>query len=124
MYEDLARPPLRAPALRPGTPPWREVRVLRETGSTNEDCAAAARAGEPEGLVVVAESQTGGRGRLGRTWVSPPRAGLTFSMLFRPAVPPARLPWLPLLVGTSVAREVARMAEVDVRLKWPNDLLV
>lgn len=127
MYEDLGRPPLRAAELRRllgSPPPWREVRVVEEIGSTNDACAFAAREGEAEGLVVVAESQTGGRGRLGRTWVSPPRAGLTFSMLLRPSVPAARKPWLPLLVGVAAAREVARRCELDVRLKWPNDLLV
>ena len=74
--------------------------------------------------MVVAESQTGGRGRLGRAWQSPPRAGLTFSMLFRPGVPPARRGWLPLLVGAAAARALAERCDLDVAVKWPNDLLV
>src|SRR5262245_32869680 len=94
---------------------WREIRVVAETGSTNEDVAVAARAGAPEGLVVVAEAQTAGRGRFERRWVSPPRAGLTFSALLRPgpAVPPQRWSWLPLLAGLALHRAVTRLAGVD-----------
>jgi BirA family transcriptional regulator, biotin operon repressor / biotin---[acetyl-CoA-carboxylase] ligase len=103
---------------------WRDVRVVAQTGSTNDDVAREAEAGAAEGLVVVAESQTAGRGRLDRTWVSPPRAGLTFSMLLRPGVAPARRAWLPLLVGLSLRRAVRRVAGLEAGLKWPNDLVV
>ncbi len=127
-FEDLSRPPLDAVALARalGQPegPWREVRVVEVTGSTNADLAAAAAAGEPDGLVLVAEHQDQGRGRLDRTWVSPPRAGLTFSVLWRPTVDPARWGWLSPLVGLAVAEAVSATALIDVRLKWPNDLLV
>jgi BirA family transcriptional regulator, biotin operon repressor / biotin---[acetyl-CoA-carboxylase] ligase len=57
---------------------WREVRVVEQTGSTNADLLAEARSGARDGLVLVAEAQTAGRGRLGRRWVSPPRGTLTF----------------------------------------------
>lgn len=129
MYADLDRPPLReaalAAALERSDGLWREIRVVNETSSTNATVAAAARAGEAEGLVVFAESQTAGRGRLGRHWVAPPRAGLTFSVLLRPApVPPHRWTWLPLLAGVSLARAVTRVGGVEARLKWPNDVLV
>lgn len=98
---------------------------MAETTSTNDLVVAAARAGEPSGLVVVAESQTGGRGRLDRSWESPPRAGLTFSLLLRPrGVPAARLGWLPLLVGAAAAQALADLCDLDVVVKWPNDLLV
>jgi BirA family biotin operon repressor/biotin-[acetyl-CoA-carboxylase] ligase len=86
--------------------------------------AALARAGAPEGTVLVAEAQTAGRGRLDRAWTSPPRAGLTFSLLLRPAVPIARRTWIPLLAGLAVHRAVARLGAVETRLKWPNDLLL
>jgi BirA family biotin operon repressor/biotin-[acetyl-CoA-carboxylase] ligase len=127
-YADLNRPPLSQAALaraiaRDETGPWDEIQVLDQTGSTNADVAAAARKGRPEGLVVVAEQQVRGRGRLDRTWVSPPRAGLTFSMLLRPDVDPARLPLLTLLVATAAADAVLERTEVDVRVKWPNDLV-
>ena len=104
---------------------WSEVLVVARTGSTNTDCAARARAGAPEGLVLAAEEQTAGRGRLGRTWLSPPRAALTFSVLLRPAgVPPARRGWLPLLAGVATATAVRHVSGLDARLKWPNDLLL
>src|SRR5215469_17975770 len=127
-YARLDRPPLSAAALRralvrPGEL-WTAVEVRERTGSTNADVAAAARAGTPEGLVVVAEQQTAGRGRLDRRWESPPRAGLAFSVLLRPAVPASRLGWLPLLAGVALVEAVRRQAEVDAVLKWPNDLLV
>jgi len=108
-------------ASRPG--PWREVRVVEETGSTNADLLAEARSGAAEGLVLVAEAQTAGRGRMGRRWISPPRRALTFSVLLRPAVPAGLLGWLPLLAGVAVASALERTAGVDARLKWPNDVL-
>lgn len=135
-YTDLDRPPLRAESLRralivPGGL-WTRLDVRAETGSTNADAVAAARDGAPEGLVVVAERQTAGRGRLGRLWESPARAGLAVSVVLRPACPTPDWPavpvsshgWLPLLAGVAVAEAVSRLAEVPVRLKWPNDLLV
>jgi len=103
---------------------WRTVEVAAVTGSTNADLLARAARGDPEGAVLAAEQQSAGRGRLGRTWVSPPRAALTFSVLLRPAaVPRARLGWLPLLAGVAVAAAVRDVAAVDARLKWPNDVL-
>jgi BirA family biotin operon repressor/biotin-[acetyl-CoA-carboxylase] ligase len=104
---------------------WREVRAVAETGSSNADLLAAAGAGAAEGTVLVAEAQTAGRGRLGRRWASPPRAGLTFSVLLRPdGVPAALLGWLPLLAGVATAASVHAVAAVDATLKWPNDVLV
>jgi BirA family biotin operon repressor/biotin-[acetyl-CoA-carboxylase] ligase len=104
---------------------WREIRVVAETGSTNSDLLADARRGLPEGAVLAAEAQSAGRGRLGRDWVAPPRAALTFSVLLRPAaVPPARRGWVPLLAGVAVAGALREYAGVDARLKWPNDVQV
>ncbi|WP_432995029.1 biotin--[acetyl-CoA-carboxylase] ligase [Dactylosporangium sp. CA-233914] len=127
-FSDLERPPLRAAALRrallvPGGL-WTDLRIVEETGSTNADAIAAAREGAPEGLVIVAERQSAGRGRLGRQWESPPRAGLALSVLLRPDLPAARLGWLPLLAGVALAEAVRRVARVDAYLKWPNDLLL
>jgi BirA family transcriptional regulator, biotin operon repressor / biotin---[acetyl-CoA-carboxylase] ligase len=114
---------LRAAIVRPGGL-WRTVEVAAVTGSTNADLLARAAAGGPEGVVLAAEQQSAGRGRLGRVWVAPPRAALTFSVLLRPeAVPRARLGWLPLLAGVAVAAAVRAVAGVDVQLKWPNDVL-
>src|SRR5262249_52228617 len=102
---------------------WTELRVVTRTGSTNADVVAAARAGAAEGLVVVAEQQTAGRGRLGRVWESPPRAGLAVSVLLRPEAT-GRYGWLPLLAGVALVEAVRRVSGVDAMLKWPNDLLV
>ncbi|WKU04166.1 biotin--[acetyl-CoA-carboxylase] ligase [Micromonospora sp. HUAS LYJ1] len=137
-YTDLDRPPLSAArlsrALTAPLGPWRRLDLRPETGSTNADAADAARAGEPEGLVVVAERQTAGRGRRGRAWQSPPRAGLATSVLLRPGEavtdrdwPPAAptgYGWLPLLAGVALVEAVSRLAELDAGLKWPNDLLI
>lgn len=120
---DATRPPLNASVL--PSEFWTTLEVREVTGSTNADVAAAARAGAPEGLVVAAESQDAGRGRIGRQWVSPSRAGLTFSVLLRPeGVPTPRWGWLPLLAGVALARAVTTVAGVDAWLKWPNDLLI
>ena len=128
-YTDLDRPPLNERALQralvvPGGL-WTQLRVLAETTSTNADLAAAARAGAPEGTVLVAESQRAGRGRLGRQWQSPPRAGIAVSVLLRPGPGvSSRQHWLPLLAGVALVEAVRRVSEVDAVLKWPNDLLV
>ena len=104
---------------------FRDHVVVEETGSTNADVAELARAGRPEGLVLVAEHQTAGRGRLGRDWTAPRGSGLTFSVLLRPTgVAAKRWPLLPLLVGVGVVEAVRRVARVDAVLKWPNDVLV
>jgi len=103
---------------------WQAVGVVDRTGSTNADLLARALGGAPEGVVLAAEEQSEGRGRMGRAWVSPPRAALTFSLLVRPkAVPPARRGWLPLLAGVAVATAVTAVTGVQTRLKWPNDVL-
>jgi len=127
-WSDLERPPLNALALRRGLVRegglWREVRVVRQTGSTNTDLASAAGT-TPEGTVLIAEEQTAARGRLDRRWTAPPRSGLFFSVLLRPSqVPLHRWGWLPLLTGVAVATGLSRAAGIDTSLKWPNDLLV
>ncbi|MGI8681762.1 MAG: biotin--[acetyl-CoA-carboxylase] ligase, partial [Mycobacteriales bacterium] len=127
-YADLDRPPLSATALRSALVRdgglWRELRVVAETGSTSADAAAAARSGAAEGLVIVAEHQSAGRGRLDRSWQSPPRAGLTMSVLLRPAVPRERWGLLTLVVAVAAARAVRERTGVAVEVKWPNDLVV
>jgi BirA family transcriptional regulator, biotin operon repressor / biotin---[acetyl-CoA-carboxylase] ligase len=115
---------VRRAVVRPGGL-WCAVDVLASTGSTNADLLVRAAAAAPEGVVLAAEEQVAGRGRLGRTWVSPPRASLMFSLLVRPhAIAPARRGWLPLLTGVAVAAAVRAVAGVDAQLKWPNDVLV
>jgi len=114
---------LRRAAIRPDGL-WRAIEVVERTGSTNADLLARAQRGEPEGTVLVTEHQQAGRGRMGRTWITPPRAALTFSVLVRPqTVPPARRGWLPLLAGVAVTEAITAVTELDARLKWPNDVL-
>ena len=111
-------------ALTGGRALWSAVRVVAETGSTNADALAAARDGAAEGLVIAAEAQAAGRGRLGRGWQSLPGGSLTFSVLLRTAaVPAGARGWVPLLTGVAVARAVRRATGVQARLKWPNDVL-
>jgi BirA family biotin operon repressor/biotin-[acetyl-CoA-carboxylase] ligase len=129
---DLSRPPLREAALRQALtdgpdPAWRRLDVVAETGSTNADLAERARAGEPEGAVLVADHQSAGRGRRDRTWIAPPRAGLAVSVLLRPsehAVPQDRWSWLTLLAGVAVTDALIRVCGLPATLKWPNDVLV
>lgn len=127
-WTDLDRPPLDGAALSrdlvlPGVL-WTALDVVTETGSTNTDLTARAREGAPEGAVLIAERQNAGRGRLDRQWSAPARSGLFLSMLLRPTVPRERLGWLPILVGVAAAGAISRIGEVEVTLKWPNDLQV
>lgn len=98
-----------------------------KTASTMNDAAALAIAGEPHGTIVVAEEQTAGRGRLGRSWYSEKGAGLYFSMILRPPLPAAAAPMLTLVAGLAVRQAVAEVTgrvfpETDLR--WPNDVLL
>ncbi|MCZ2838567.1 biotin--[acetyl-CoA-carboxylase] ligase [Modestobacter sp. VKM Ac-2985] len=110
-------------ALTAGSDLWRAVEVVEAIGSTNAELVARAAEGATEGLVLAAEHQEAGRGRLDRTWTSPPRAGLTVSVLLRPDVPAARRAWLSLLTGVALAEAVGEVTGVRTSLKWPNDLL-
>jgi len=98
-----------------------DVRWVEETGSTNADLLALARDGAPEGIVLVADHQTAGRGRSGRTWTAPPNASLLLSVLVRPAPQLAGLSTMAMGLGAADAVESA--AQFRPRLKWPNDLV-
>lgn len=98
-----------------------DVRWVSETGSTNVDAMELARQGEPEGIVLVADHQTAGRGRAGRTWTAPPGAGLLLSILLRP--PAVVMDLTTMVVAVAAASAVASTAGFAPRLKWPNDLV-
>lgn len=104
---------------------WLGRRVIwhAATGSTNADAAAAARDGAVEGTIVVAEEQSAGRGRLGRTWVSAAGVNLYLSVVLRPHILPAEAPQLSLVAGLGVAAALEREG-LDPRIKWPNDVLL
>lgn len=102
-----------------------DLRPMGETDSTNRVVADLARAGAPEGVVVVADHQTAGRGRLGRRWESPPGSGLLVSVLLRPAgLAPQRRHLVTSAVGLAAADACRAVAGFTPALKWPNDLLV
>lgn len=99
---------------------WQE-----RTGSTNLRAAEAARAGEPEIGLFLADEQTAGRGRLDRSWQAPAGTSLLASLLLRPAMAARQLRLLPLLAGLALAEAVApHLPDAEVALKWPNDLLL
>lgn len=107
---------------RGGGPMGRRIVVLDVTRSTNSDAMALGRDGKAEGAVVIAEEQTAGRGRLGRTWESSRGVNLYLSILLRPAIAPWLAPQLSLVAGIAVA-ETVREEGIDARIKWPNDVV-
>jgi BirA family biotin operon repressor/biotin-[acetyl-CoA-carboxylase] ligase len=102
----------------------RDIQVFEQTTSTNDVAEKLARDGVPEGAVVFAESQTRGRGRLGRVWASPKRKGLWFSVLLRPNLRPQEITRLTVISATAVRRAVRSVTGVCADIKWPNDLQV
>ncbi|MFC5727778.1 MULTISPECIES: biotin--[acetyl-CoA-carboxylase] ligase [Nocardioides] len=103
--------------------PELSLELLEEAPSTNQVAAERAKAGAPEGLVVVADHQVAGRGRLNRAWETPTGTAVTFSLVLRPSVPATSWPWLPLLVGHNVAKALTALG-YGARVKWPNDVLL
>lgn len=100
------------------------LEVLSEAGSTND--VLRERAGDlPDLAVIVTDNQTGGRGRLGRVWVSPPGRTLAVSVLLKPVgLPPEAFGWFPLLAGLAMTRALSGFVPRGVELKWPNDVLI
>lgn len=100
---------------------------LDESTSTNDELRSLAQAQDgdelPEFSVVVTDTQTSGRGRLGRTWTTPPRTALAASVLVRPTSPASSWGWLSLIAGVAMARAVSA-AGASAELKWPNDVLI
>src|SRR5580698_6118454 len=102
----------------------RDIQVFEETSSTNDVVEKLARDGVREGAVVFAESQTKGRGRLGRKWISPARKGLWFSILLRPAMRPATVTQLTIAAATALFRAIHLQTGLTPEIKWPNDILI
>jgi BirA family biotin operon repressor/biotin-[acetyl-CoA-carboxylase] ligase len=101
-----------------------DLRWVAETASTNDDLLASARDGAPDGIVLVADHQSAGRGRLDRAWQAPPGSSLLVSMLTRPALAPADAHLVATAVGCAAVDACAETAGVTVALKWPNDVVV
>ncbi|MBI5556944.1 MAG: biotin--[acetyl-CoA-carboxylase] ligase [Deltaproteobacteria bacterium] len=119
----------------PPDPFWRELAhanelsghaliVLEETVSTNTYALELGRGGSSSGAVVIARGQTGGRGRLGKSWLSPPDSGLYFSVIMNPALAAPDLPEITLAAGVALCRAVSRVCASAPMIKWPNDLLL
>ena len=102
----------------------RDIRVFEETTSTNDVIEKLARDGVKEGAVVFAESQSKGRGRLGRKWLSPTRKGLWFSVLLRPDLRPQEATQLTVASATALRRAIKNVTGLTAEIKWPNDLLI
>jgi BirA family biotin operon repressor/biotin-[acetyl-CoA-carboxylase] ligase len=106
----------------------RRIELFDSLPSTNREAVQLAQADVEHGTVVIAESQTAGRGRLSRTWFSPPGANLYCSIILRTARPPERLTewlsWLPLVSALAAAEAIEQVSSIRVSVKWPNDLLI
>jgi BirA family biotin operon repressor/biotin-[acetyl-CoA-carboxylase] ligase len=102
----------------------RDIRVFQETTSTNDVIEKLARDGVKEGAVVFAESQTKGRGRLGRRWTSPGQKGLWFSVLLRPELRPQEATQLTVASATALARAIESETGLNPEIKWPNDIVI
>ncbi|HYF49572.1 MAG TPA: biotin--[acetyl-CoA-carboxylase] ligase [Planctomycetota bacterium] len=101
------------------------LHYFQTTRSTNDLALEAARSGAAHGTVFIADQQTGGRGRSGRSWHSAPNRGLLLSVIVRPReIAPADLGWIPLLAGLSVARAVQSCCGLAATIKWPNDVVI
>lgn len=102
----------------------RDIRVFQETTSTNDVVDKLARDGVREGVVVFAEAQTKGRGRMGRAWMSPPGQGLWFSILLRPQISPQAATQLTVIGATAISRAIRQHTPLTPQIKWPNDILI
>jgi BirA family biotin operon repressor/biotin-[acetyl-CoA-carboxylase] ligase len=101
----------------------RRIESRPEAVSTNRIAKELALSGEPEGTLIIAETQTGGRGRKGRTWFSPPGGGIYLSLILRPSIHPAEATKMSLLTGVALADALVSVVPAGVSIKWPNDIL-
>jgi len=102
----------------------RKIIHYARTTSSNDEAEKLARTGEREGVVIIAEEQTSGKGRVGRVWHSPKGKGIYLSVVLRPQLPPARVSFLTLCSAISAAEAIHRSAGLRAFVKWPNDVLV
>jgi BirA family biotin operon repressor/biotin-[acetyl-CoA-carboxylase] ligase len=102
----------------------RRILYREEVTSTQDEAGEAARRGAEEGVVVISERQTRGRGRKGRLWASPPREGVYFSTILRPNLRPTQIIQIPLIAGVAVCKAIRRVTPLEPRIKWPNDITI
>ncbi len=104
---------------------FQDYRYFESTGSTNDDCARFLQDGAPHGLVVVADSQSAGKGRRGRNWASPPGESVYMSVGLRPQMPADSTSMLTLVAALAVCRAIEEVSECDkAYIKWPNDIVI
>ncbi|PZD93564.1 biotin--[acetyl-CoA-carboxylase] ligase [Paenibacillus sambharensis] len=102
----------------------RSVKLFDEVDSTQNIAQKLAEEGAPEGTLILAERQLSGRGRMGRSWLSPKGRGVWMSMILRPTIPLPYTPQLTLLTAVALCRALRRLTGLEIGIKWPNDLLI
>ena len=102
----------------------RKIYRYAEIGSTNDEAKRLAALGEAEGILVVADTQTAGRGRSGRQWLTPPGSALAMTLILRPTVPVVHVAQIALLGGLAVLEGIQHSTGLRPQLKWPNDVLI
>jgi BirA family biotin operon repressor/biotin-[acetyl-CoA-carboxylase] ligase len=102
----------------------KEILCFSKIDSTNREARDRAKGGAREGLVILADSQSRGKGRLGRSWESPPGTNLYLSIILRPPVDPSDAPQITLLAGVATARALSDVSGLKCLIKWPNDILL
>jgi len=102
----------------------RVIHVYESVGSTNNIAYGLAEKGAEEGVIVIAREQTKGKGRLGRSWLSPPEGGIYLSCILRPDIIPNEVPKVTLVAGLSVAKAIRKFSGLEALIKWPNDILI
>lgn len=120
---DLILPPVILIGLKSGYM-GRRIFAYKSIGSTNDTAKRLAESDSPEGTLIIAEKQTKGRGRLGRSWHSPQNKGLYCSLILRPQIPVEKTPALSLVAALSVCRVIETMTDLKPQIKWPNDCLI
>ena len=101
-----------------------EIIYFDETDSTNRQARMLAREGAAHGTLVIADTQSAGRGRRGRGWISPAGEGIFMSLIVRPQVHPSQVAKLSLMLALAVAKAIERETGLDARIKWPNDIVI
>lgn len=102
----------------------RRLHYFHTVDSTNHQAKQLAARGAPEGSLIITDLQTAGKGRLGRRWTAPVGTGLLFSLIFRPALAPVHVSQLTMLCSLAAAEAIQQRTGLEVRIKWPNDLVI
>ena len=102
----------------------RTLYVYPSIDSTNTRAVELAQAGTPDGTLVLADEQTAGRGRLGRQWLAPPGSSLLLSLILHPNLQPRQIQRLAMITSLAACQAIDKITELEVRIKWPNDLQI